>query len=441
MLLRFRVTNHGSIRDTAELVLTKSTFEGVRPADNDWAGVTNRLAGIFGPNASGKTTFLQAMAFASDAVARSFEWSTRSKFPHFPFRLDAESAGATSGYEFDFVLHGTRHVYGFESDASGIKGEWLHSFPEGRRRVLFDRTGPLPADVQFGRHLKGESVRISRLMGEKNLYLSTAANANHDQLKPIQQWLTTHIAFATYSEKNQAGRLRAVRHWIEEEDMRRQAEKLLAFADLGIRRLSVETDEVDDDTSARIRRAVLAAAAEFGGDDRSEAEEVANSMIDQESRKIGFWHSGDGEEDYRLELDEESSGTVAWLSLAIPAVRVISNGDVFVADELDASLHPRLTAALISMFKDEKINPKGAQMIFTSHDTSLMGHLSGEVLETEDVWFTQKGPDGASEFYPLTEFSVRSDHNIERRYLSGRYGAVPAVSWEELRASLETARG
>jgi AAA15 family ATPase/GTPase len=117
-------------------------------------------------------------------------------------------------------------------------------------------------------------------------------------------------------------------------------------------------------------------------------------------------------------------------------MRAIDNGSAFVVDEIDASLHPRLTAAFISLFKDPEINLRGAQLIFASHDTSLMGHLAGGALEKEDVWFAEKAADGASEYYPLTDFPVKADHNLERRYLSGRYGAVPAVSWEDLRASL-----
>lgn len=142
MLLRFRVTNHKSIRDTAELVLTKSSFEGVRPADGGWDSVTNRVVGIFGPNASGKTTILDAMDFAVKAISNSTRWSDREFFPHAPFLLDKESKTETSAYEFDFTVNGTRHAYGFESSSKGVASEWLYSFPEGRRRTLFERSGP-----------------------------------------------------------------------------------------------------------------------------------------------------------------------------------------------------------------------------------------------------------------------------------------------------------
>ncbi|GAA1923984.1 hypothetical protein GCM10009716_35450 [Streptomyces sodiiphilus] len=117
-------------------------------------------------------------------------------------------------------------------------------------------------------------------------------------------------------------------------------------------------------------------------------------------------------------------------------MREIKEGGVLIVDELDSSLHPKLASALVALFKSPELNPRGAQLVFTSHDTSLMGHLSGDGLDTEDLWLAQKSTDGTTELYPLTDFSVKKDHNVERRYLGGRYGAVPSLAWEELIASL-----
>ncbi|MFJ3758898.1 ATP/GTP-binding protein [Streptomyces sp. NPDC090080] len=436
MLLRFRVTNHRSIRDTTELVLTKSTFEGIRPIDGDWGAATNRIVGIFGSNASGKTNLLHAIHFALRAIRNSAHWDSESPFPYLPFALDVQCSSQTSAYEFDFTVQGIRYVYGFESSAKGVHSEWLASFPEGRRRTLFDRAGPLPEDITFGRFLKGENARISRGMGEQNLYLAVAAQAKHPEICKVHHYLTSHIEYAAYSENQQNSRIRTIKRWMESDLVRQRAESLLKFADLGISRLDVEDIEFDAETREAYEK-VFNDVTKTLGDARFTGDEFKKNFFEDQQRKIRFWHKGDGDADgYVLDIESESSGTVAWLSLAIPALRAIDNGHVFVVDEIDASLHPRLTAAFISLFRDVEINTKGAQLIFASHDTSLMGHLAGGALEKEDVWFAEKGDDGASEYYPLTDFPVKADHNLERRYLSGRYGAVPAVSWEDLRASL-----
>ncbi|MFJ4754693.1 ATP/GTP-binding protein [Streptomyces sp. NPDC088763] len=432
MLLRFRVTNHKSIRDTTELVLTKSSFEGVRPKDGDWGSVTNRVVGIFGPNASGKTTLLDAMDFAVKAISNSARWSDRESFPHVPFLLSAESKRETSAYEFDFTVGGTRHAYGFESSSAGITSEWLYAFPEGRRRSLFERSGPGAEDLTFSRSLKGENVRISRLMGKYNLYLSTASMANHAQLAHINHYLTRHLRYAAFSEFYKQGRIRAVKKWIEEEETLGQAQTLLRFADLGIHRLSLEEIDVDEKTQSAMRKTIRALT-----DEEDDEEAFFAELLEEQRKVISFWHTGSSdEESHNLDLSDESSGTVAWLSLALPAMREIKYGGVLIVDELDSSLHPRLASALIAMFKSPEINRRGAQLVFTSHDTSLMGHLSGEGLDREEMWFSEKSPNGATEIYPLTDFPVKKDHNVERRYLGGRYGAVPTLAWEELLASL-----
>ncbi|MFR9726707.1 AAA family ATPase [Streptomyces sp. MS19] len=114
-----------------------------------------------------------------------------------------------------------------------------------------------------------------------------------------------------------------------------------------------------------------------------------------------------------------------------------ATGGVLLVDELDSSLHPRLVSALIALFRSPEINTSGAQLVFTSHETALLGHLSGDGLDAEELWFTEKSPAGATEIYPLTDFPVKKDHNVERRCLGGRYGAVPALAWEELLAALQ----
>lgn len=113
-------------------------------------------------------------------------------------------------------------------------------------------------------------------------------------------------------------------------------------------------------------------------------------------------------------------------------------------DEIDASLHPLLTAKLIALFRSEATNRYNAQLIFTSHDATLLGMLDGdEVLRRDEIWFTEKDADGVSNLYPLAEFKPRKEgENRPRRYLNGSYGAIPDLSmqmFEHALASRESA--
>ena len=153
-------------------------------------------------------------------------------------------------------------------------------------------------------------------------------------------------------------------------------------------------------------------------------------------KSLRLLHSAPDGKSIHFRLQSEGDGTIAWLSLIVPALFAMKHGNVLLIDEIDASLHPRMTAILIALFKDRQINAGHGQLIFTSHDTSLLGRLVGDQLEPHEVWFTEKGSDGAATLYSLDEFTVRKDDNIERRYLQGRYGAVPMVDMNEIRQAL-----
>lgn len=136
----------------------------------------------------------------------------------------------------------------------------------------------------------------------------------------------------------------------------------------------------------------------------------------------------DGEE-FVLPVESESAGTKTWLNLVSTGLTAVLGGNAVWVDEIDISLHPMLTAKLISLFQDPELNPRGAQLIFTTHDASLLGTMLGEqVLSRDQVWFVEKAPaTGAAELYPLSDFKPRKGENFERRYLAGSYGAVPLL--------------
>jgi predicted ATPase len=174
----------------------------------------------------------------------------------------------------------------------------------------------------------------------------------------------------------------------------------------------------------------LLAAADVGVVDLvvEDGREVPVHRSDQAPRReqeLKLLH-GPGREPF--ELQDESSGTLNWLELLPRVLDAVDGGKVMVVDEIDASLHPLLTAQLVRIFQDEDTNPNGAQLIFTTHDTSLLGTMLGDqVLERDQIWFVEKDAEGASRLYPLTDFKPRKEQNTERRYLGGSYGAVPVL--------------
>ncbi|MFG1958285.1 ATP/GTP-binding protein [Nonomuraea sp. NPDC049028] len=412
MLLRFRVANHRSIRDEQTLSLVSVPRRGERPKELS----TVRVAGIYGANASGKSNVLSALKWMQFAISDSHQlWSPSKGVPRDPFRLPSGESSSPSFCELDFLHDGIRYSYGFEVDDRRILGEWLNTFPKGRTKKLFDRTGP--TSITFGRSLVGETQRILKLTRPNSLYLSAAAANNHPLLTTLYNRIRDSIFFAQHGDHDERSRLFLVKELLNDESVASIINRLVRIADLG-----VEAAEIFNAVPTR--------------------EEILRQMADLGQGATGSSSGSSSRTDIRLrrtsgavlELSEESAGTRVWLSLLGHSLAAIASGGTLVADEIDSHLHPLLSSTLIRIFKDPVINKMGAQLVFASHDTTLLGSmLEEEVIDRDEVWFTEKDSSGATSLYSLAEFHPRRDENIERGYLQGRYGAVPYINFDSIR--------
>jgi AAA15 family ATPase/GTPase len=129
----------------------------------------------------------------------------------------------------------------------------------------------------------------------------------------------------------------------------------------------------------------------------------------------------------RLPLQEESDGTQRFFQLLGPWLETVALGFTVFIDELEVSLHPLLTRELIKFIQNPKINKSGAQLIFTTHDTTL---LDPELLRRDQIWFTEKDKSGATNLYSMSDYKERRPRKgeaMQKGYLSGRYGAIPIL--------------
>ena len=135
-----------------------------------------------------------------------------------------------------------------------------------------------------------------------------------------------------------------------------------------------------------------------------------------------FIHRGKQGAEFFLDYDQESTGTQRLLVLLERIFKSLDEGTLIVIDEIDSSLHSKASEALVALFVSRKTNPRGAQLIATTHDTNLM---RSPLLRRDQIWFTEKSTEGETELFSLSDFPTRSTDNLERAYMQGRFGATP----------------
>ena len=144
----------------------------------------------------------------------------------------------------------------------------------------------------------------------------------------------------------------------------------------------------------------------------------------QKLLRVLAWHKRvDSSEEVALDIGDESDGTQKLFEFSGGWLRALEWGATLLVDELDRSLHPHMTRFLVGLFHSRK-NEKNAQLVFTTHDTTL---LDTELLRRDQIWFVEKDKQGSSSLYSLLEYSPRKDEALERGYLKGRYGAIPFI--------------
>ncbi|MDQ2708951.1 MAG: ATP-binding protein [Actinomycetota bacterium] len=397
MLLGFRVANVLSFREEQSISFVATELNdgsarptGIRDRGKEVSGLP--VLGIYGANASGKTNVLAALRLMRGAVLESVGWfSEPNRVRRVAFALDPRLREEPSFSEIDIVLSdGVRYTYGFEIDDDRVRGEWLHAYPKGRKQVWFNRKDD---EIDFpGEGLRGEKLELARRTRPDALFLSVAAQFNHEQLLPVFGWFRDNLwVISPEGDKGQRENFARVRV-VGDATFRERMTRLLQVADLGV----TGFDEV---------------ALGHG--------------------EIRLLHRT-GTREVPLDYGDESLGTRSWFGLLGALLAAFDAGATVLVDELDASLHPTMSAEVIHLFSDPEANPHGAQMLFTTHEVTLLHTLLGDdrVLDRDTVWLAEKDADGATELYPLTSVSPppRKEDNLFRRYLLGRYGGVPRVS-------------
>lgn len=427
MLIEFSVTNFLSFRDRATLSLVAARPDRSLPNNVGREAGGHKLdllrsVAVFGPNASGKSNLIKAIRFGRMLVLESAqESSSDAPIPVMPFLLDDRKQGKPSEFEFVFVQDGARYRYSFAVDSRRVWRESLNvqnlDATRTSSRVLFEREED---GFYFGPSWPGAKARIAELTRPNALFLSVATQLNHEQAKRIRDWFQNRLKFVDASPSGGEESAYTERVAYEYPESKARFLRFLQEADVGILDFNVEAvpfkqSHVWKNLPVEVRRQFPEAKGE-----------------EPTVLEVGTTHSGvdaDGQpSQVQFDLRLESDGTQKLFALSAPWVTALREGICVVADELDLRLHPLLTKWLISWFHSQQSNPKGAQLVFATHDDNL---LDLEAFRRDQIWFAERDQQGASSLYSLWEFKkqtgrgARKEENIRRGYLAGRYGAIP----------------
>ncbi len=394
MLIQFSAENYLSIKDKIVFSLLASK-DNEHPEHLITNGDKNYLksAVIYGANASGKSNVLNAFWFMVNYVLTSHSQQLHKTIDRSPFKFDSETPAHPSSFEVIFITEGIRYAYGFSVTDRAVTEEYLYYYPNGRRALIFERKNT--KDFRFTVDIDEQNTLKERTSANK-LYLSVASNWSYRKVIPVLEWFASCQIITKKSMADAYG-LEAER--LRDDNYRHTIASMLRIADLGIQSLQIRDS----------------APAPSPHDSLFANIEAIHTVQDADGNTFS----------YALNMAEESDGTNSYFKLIGVVKAALDQGTLLVADEMDAHLHPLLTRHLLSLFDSKECNPHGAQLIFTSHSTSL---LDLDLLRRDQIWFTEKDEQtAATDLFSLYDFSIRKDTKVEKGYLIGRFGAIPFI--------------
>lgn len=449
MLVEFRVKNFMSFRDEAVLSMVASRDKQLEETHVVTMNVPKplrvlRSAVLMGPNASGKSNLLKAIAALVDAVlAADLVADQGRRLPLVPFKFSDSGPSNPTEFELTLALEPELYKYRLRAVPDRILFEELEVSRGARPSVIFSRTSVpgAPDSVHWARAETTVGNQAVKLMNATSPLLLGASFMGVKGAKRVIEWFKK--CKAIHPSPHQGGELSFTVSWAKREKSALEVlGKWLVLSDTGLD--GVELHERKGDPLNALRPGSIRESLELPVVRSEEVDGGAAMVVPV------LLHRGEaGAGPYPLDPLEESSGTIKFLALAGPLIWALKKGGCILADELDARLHPHLRRAILALFHNPAVNVTGAQILFSSHDVTLLDAVpepaksagdrkedSPRQIRRDQVWFTRKEDDGATSLYSLWEYKPRKRESLRRAYLMGLYGAVPFLEpLEEATAS------
>ena len=383
---------------------------------------------IYGANGGGKSNLLRAIGTMANIVRRSSMTSSTAKLPYDPFLLREGFAEQDTTFEILFVTENKRYRYGFSYNAYEVSKEWLFRKAVGRETSLFEREGDT---VEVNSGLNGSAKLIDTAVEatrRNTLFLSMCDMLNVEEAKTIVRWFTLlNLLNGQHSQVHEV----ETALLLQDKTYAPKIEEYLKSVCLDIQGVEIQSKEFDTaDLPTGMHDELRDVFSKQLKGSRRLKVLAQHALYDREANRTKGRQSWDWD-------DRESSGSQKAMHLSGPILWTLANGGVLVVDEIEAFLHPVMTLNTIEVFLDKRSNLRGAQLIFATHDTNLLSYAR---LRRDQIYFAEKNKWESTEIFSLSDFKYlgekngqcftekeRPDADKEKRYIEGRYGAIPVL--------------
>lgn len=417
MLIMFRVKNFASFKDEIILDMRAVSYKNMKNHVIELhSNKILKTLVILGKNACGKSNLVSAMYYFESFVYNQFlndgfrddDIHEQERMPNIRRTIFKLGEVIDENMEFEIIFYHNKktYQYGFvlqdvsEEEKYIIKEEWLLF----ENNLVFERKNK---EVSFGKKYEKELKNLDKIISDR-LYLGFldyfADGKVKNIIEGIKEYLRHHfnVHFELIFEgtvKGAVSNLRFSKRLVEDEEYKNIVEKYIKVADIGITGLQIEKKE---EKGKRISYEI----------------KTIHPVYDENGKII---------REEKFDFSMESSGTIRYFSFIQHILDLFDKGGVFVVDEMTARIHPLLTKFIIDLFQREK--NQNAQLIFTSHDISL---LNGQQFRRDEIAFVEKNKKGESSLYTLADIKIRGDASFAKDYLSGKYGAIPIIEEDDI---------
>lgn len=420
MLLNFKFKNYKSYADTCNFSMIANKDKSHE--DNLIAFGKDRISKsriIYGANASGKTSFIDALEFIKVFSMKSNNLVENNRIGINPFKFRQKFSSIPSEFSLTFIKNDVKYSYSFSCTFEKVINEKLDVYNSAKPTNIFTRTNT--DEYKFNTDVK-QLNEIKTKNTKNKLFLLTAATWNYEKVKPVVDYILNDII--VLHDISQPTKYN-IGYIIENNDLEEYKKFCLDFlnnADISISDFEINSQKIKE--LGRQSEFMTKLMNVITNNDPEQMKKFGNSDV----FNIKTIHNINNESNsflYPLELIEESDGTQQLFHFAPSLFYTFKEGKVLLIDEIDRSLHPLLVEYIIKKFYDKNLNKNNAQLICNTHVTNL---LNLDLFRRDEIWFTERNNASAStEMYALSDFSPRKDENIEKAYLLGRYGGIPFV--------------